>query len=212
MQKDKKCCTTNASTVLLVSFFLLLVITPTLISARYLPTRSDNSRRERIKEVLRLVSNSFYPLSTARNECAKCCFFFIRVAWKLPIVFLQWQLAKVSSRLLAWPQLPLADNWRVASDQTCHFSLTFSSNRVIMCMTAFWVRSSSLLANFRLFLSTAARIVQRQRPSIGQPQLRWCKRISPFLFARRFRSFRATRLWIRRRNESIPSFIFFRPE
>lgn len=46
---------TSTATVAIV--LVLMVVCATIASARYLPTRSDDSRRERIKEVLRLVSS-----------------------------------------------------------------------------------------------------------------------------------------------------------
>ena len=45
------------SPFVLLVVLLIGVCSLTLVSARYLPTRSDNTRRERIKDVLRLVSN-----------------------------------------------------------------------------------------------------------------------------------------------------------
>ena len=64
--------TLSSSTILLL--VLVGASCLVLVSGRYLPTRSDNSRRERIKDVLRLVSDE-QATSTPLPRVCNCSHF-----------------------------------------------------------------------------------------------------------------------------------------
>ncbi|KAI1304122.1 hypothetical protein HDE_01936 [Halotydeus destructor] len=64
--RSAACSSLSSRGLILVTLIVLVLSFVSLSSARYLPTRSDESRRERIKDLLRLILD----LSDAEGEAA----------------------------------------------------------------------------------------------------------------------------------------------